>query len=125
MLTPILAVGVAVAASAALLAGADAAMIAAWGLAIAVGLYVVAEGLSHLLGIDQPLPRMLFTMLVRGGGAMAAVLIAIAGLGLEPKLVSLIALPIYLSLIASEALAATRLSGDSSAMPATATTEAF
>ena len=81
LLAPILSVGVAEAASAALLAGANA--------------------------------------------AMTAVLVAIAGLGLEPKLVVLIALPIYLSLIASEALAATRLSGDSSAMPAAATTEAF
>lgn len=87
------------------------AQVAAAATLVTLALFAAAEGLATLLRIERPLERMLFTMLVRGGGAMLAVLVAITGAGLQPKLVALIALPLYLSLIAGEAIGITQSSG--------------
>ncbi|TWT48850.1 hypothetical protein [Botrimarina hoheduenensis] len=112
-LIPLVGIGAVVIVVAAWLGGVEATRMAVAGVLIAVGLHGAAEALAAALawltGGLGSLERMLFTMLVRATGAMMVVLIAIAGLGLEPKLVALIALPIYLSLIAGEAIGAMQL----------------
>lgn len=110
-LIPVVGIGVLVAAVAAVFAGPFGAAVAVGAVVIAVALYAFSELLMQLIGLQQPLERLLFPMLIRSGGAMAAILLVVTAGGLEPRLVALIAAPIYLGLVAGDAVSASRSAG--------------
>lgn len=105
--TPLLAVGLVVYRLAWWLSGSDAASLAAGGVLVAASIFVVVELSLIRLGVERPVDRMLFTMLLRGFAGLAAVTAGVVVLGADPKLVVSIATPLYLSLVAGEVLSAT------------------
>jgi hypothetical protein len=104
---PILVAGAVVLPTAAIFGGPTAAVVAACGVCATFAIYVVAESVAKFSRIERPLERMLLTMGVRGMLAATAVLAAMAIDGIEPKVVALVAVPLYLSLITGEAISAT------------------
>jgi len=106
---PILVAGAVVLPVAAIFGGPTAAVIAACGVCATFAIYVVAESVAKFSRIERPLERMLLTMGVRGMLAATAVLAAMAIDGIEPKVVALVAVPLYLSLITGEAISATMM----------------
>ncbi|TWT93436.1 hypothetical protein Pla108_39300 [Botrimarina colliarenosi] len=106
---PIVVAGVVVLAVAAVLGGGKIAVVAAVGIATTLAIYVVAETIAWLSGIKRPVERMLLTMGIRGMLAAIAVVVGVTASGVEPKTVALVALPLYLSLVAGEAAVATQL----------------
>lgn len=106
---PILVAGAVVLPAAAIFGGPSSAVIAACGVCATFAIYVVAESVAKFSRIERPLERMLLTMGVRGMLAVTAVLAAMAIEGIEPKVVALVAVPLYLSLIAGEAISATMM----------------
>lgn len=106
---PILVAGAVVLPAAAIFGGPTAAVVAACGVCATFAIFVVAESVAKLARIQRPLERMLLTMGVRGMLAAIAVLAGIAVDGIEPKVVALVAVPLYLSLVAGEAIAATTM----------------
>lgn len=77
----------------------------AWGVTVLIAL--VTEGLLLVATIADPVQRMFASMFVRGVGAAVAILAGLAA-GCEPKALALIALPMYLSLVAAEVIDALR-----------------
>src|SRR5690349_11207874 len=106
---PILVAGAVVLPVAAIFGGPTAAVIAACGVCATFAIYVIAESVAKFSRIERPLERMLLTMGVRGMLAATAVLAAMVIDGIEPKVVALVAVPLYLSLIAGEAITATMM----------------
>ena len=106
---PILVAGAVVLPTAAIFGGPMAAVVAACGVCATFAIFVIAESVAKFSRIQRPLERMLLTMAVRGMLAAVAVLAGMAIDGIEPKIVALVAVPLYLSLVAGEAIAATTL----------------
>ncbi len=106
---PILVAGAVVLPAAAILGGPSAAVIAACGVSATFAIFVVAESFAKFSGVQRPMERMLLTMAVRGMLAAIAVLAGTAIEGIEPKTIALVAVPLYLSLVAAEAMTATTL----------------
>jgi hypothetical protein len=106
---PILVAGAVVLPVAAIFGGPTAAVVAACGVCTTFAIFVIAESVAKFSRIQRPLERMLLTMAVRGMLAASAVLAGMAIDGIEPKIVALVAVPLYLSLVAGEAIAATTL----------------
>lgn len=104
---PILVAGAVVLSVAAIFGGPTAAVVAACGVGATFAIFLFAESVVRFSRIDRPLERMLLAMGVRGMLAAIAVLAAMAIDGIEPKVVALVAVPLYLSLITGEAISAT------------------
>lgn len=91
------------------LAGSEGLGVAVLGLLTTVVIYFASELFVAATGVTRPLERLMLGMLVRGGGGLAAVAAGVFAGGAEPKLVALVALPLYGALVAGEILAALRL----------------
>ena len=110
LVTPIAtvtAVGLVVALAAWLMAGHEGLRLALTGLGTTYVIAVVSEFAAAAALVEQPVFRMLMTMLTRAFGAALVIGVAAAS-GIEPKLLVLVATPLYLSLIAGEAYDALR-----------------
>lgn len=102
--TPVLACGALAPPIAYLLAGSDGGWFAMAAVVVAAAIVLLSETTVTLFRFEQPLSRLLFTMLCRGGLALAAITSAVVLGGYEPKLVVLVAAPLYASLIVGEVL---------------------
>lgn len=109
---PILVAGAVVLPMAAVLGGSAAAGIAACGVIATFAIFVIAESIAKLSRVERPVERMLLTMGVRGLLAAAALIAGVATSGAEPKVIALVALPLYLSLLAGEAIVAATVRAD-------------
>ncbi len=91
------------------LAGSEGLGVDVLGLLATVVIYFASELFVALTGVARPLERLMLGMMIRGGGGLAAVAAAVFAGGAEPKLVALVALPLYAALLAGEILAALSL----------------
>lgn len=105
-LLPVLGVGVLVLVAGAAVGGLSVATVAAVGLATTLLVFALAESAAWLSGTENPVFRMLLTMGVRAGLAAAAIVLAVKSSGVEPRTIVMVALPLYLSLIAGEVMLA-------------------
>ncbi|QDT68565.1 hypothetical protein MalM25_14880 [Planctomycetes bacterium MalM25] len=107
--SPLAAVAAPVVAMAWWLAGSEGLGVAVVGVLAAVVIYFASELFVALTGVAQPLERLMLGMLIRGGGGLAAVTAGVFAAGGEPKLVALVALPLYAALVVGEILTALSL----------------
>lgn len=91
------------------LAGSQGLGVAVLGVLATAAIYLASELFVAATGVNGPLERLMLGMLVRGGGGLAAVTAGVFAGGAEPKLVALVALPLYAALVAGEILAALNL----------------
>lgn len=91
------------------LAGSQGLGVAVVGVLATAALYLASELFVAATGVNGPLERLMLGMLIRGGGGLAAVTAGVVAGGVEPKLVALVALPLYAALVAGEIFAALSL----------------